>query len=38
MEDDALITPAAPGMHLLGRQYYDDEYQELEQAESAPAQ
>jgi hypothetical protein len=29
IEDGKLITPAAPGMHLLGQQYYPDDYEDL---------
>lgn len=29
VEDDQLITPAAPGMHLMGMQYYPDDYEDI---------
>jgi hypothetical protein len=31
IEGDRLITPAAPGMHLLGQQYYAEDYEDLPQ-------
>lgn len=37
MEGNTIITPAAPGMHLLGMQYYAKDYEDINTAAQLPS-